>query len=83
MKGKSIDEVMIQKIIQIIESRTDLTPAEYAESRETWLSKILEDEDLTKDLIALWVNKLNADSAILKFVTSVNTPDDFPPELRK
>jgi len=71
-KDDNLDRIAIQKIIQIIESRTDLVPAEYVESRKFWLGKILVDKELTKELYRLYAQYLGAEAAIKEFVLSVN-----------
>lgn len=66
------DEIAIEKIIQIIESRTDLTPTEYIETRKTMLGKILQDKDLIRELLRIYSEHIKTEIAIREFVLSTN-----------
>ena len=71
MDMKILDDIAIEKIIQIVESRTDLTPAEYDEAKKIWLSKILNDKELLRELFNLYSKRLQAEAEMMKFIISV------------
>ena len=66
-----MDETDLEKIIQIMEGKSVLTPGEYKVGKKEYLDKILKDKDLAKELSSLYLKYMESELEIRKFITSV------------